>query len=689
MSADPFDFNTAARAALHIVNTADQEARTQRLRDALARRAEDLVRELFPLARIQRGEARVGSIGGEVGESLAIQLTGERAGQWIDHASPEDHGDLIALWERLEGRTFPEAQDDLERWCGLSSAPAFTSRVRKVAEARHQLAKTQAKPQEQLPPPAARWHYKAADGTVLGIVTRYDLDQISEKTGKRKKTFRAMNGRGEHKMPDPRPLYRLPEIATASVVVLVEGEKCADALERVGIEATTAMGGCGTDPAKTDWSPLAGKLVVIWQDADPSGQHLAEKLRPHLEPLGCEVRVVRTPEGKPLGWDAADAVAEGDDLEAILATSRPTPQEAAQAEAIADRRRLRILSEDDLEDLPEPSWLLDDVLPDNALVMLYGPPGSRKSFAAVDMAMAIASGRDWHGRKTRAGYVLYVAAEGGSGVGKRLKGWRMSRGIAKTGRLGVVAAPVAMTTGQLDELLQIVAELPEQPVLIVLDTVARTFGAGDENSQKDMNAFVAACDKLKAATGATVLVVHHSGKDVEKGARGSSVLPGAVDVSIAVSRKDDIVTLMNRAPYGKMKDAEEFDDINLLSQQIVVGETSDGKAITTLVFGLDEAIVEPATKEHWDDAKRTAAQAQARLGSLQRSVLSHIRAATEVGRDMGLLSLTGLTTGNRGNVSTALQALQARGLIERIQAEEGGAELWRATDARGDDDADA
>lgn len=677
MSADPFDFNTAQRQALHVVNTAEVDARVDRLRGALQRRAPDLVRELFPLARMSSHEARVGSIAGEAGESLAIQLTGDRAGQWIDHGSPDDKGDLIELWQRLEVRGFMEAVDDLERWAGLSQAPAFTSRVRHVAEARAQLAKTMPKPQDTLPAPTARWHYKAADGTVLGIVTRYDLDLISDKTGKRKKTFRAMNGRGEHKMPDPRPLYRLPEIATASVVVLVEGEKCADALERVGIEATTAMGGCGTDPAKTDWSPLAGKLVVVWQDADPSGQKLADKLRPHLEPLGCEVRVVRTPDDKPLGWDAADAIAEGDDIEAILATSRPTPQEAAQAEAIADRRRLRILSEDDLEDLPEPSWLLDDVLPDDALVMMYGPPGSRKSFAALDMAMAVASGREWHGRAVKAGYVLYVAAEGGAGIGKRLKGWRMSRGVEKSGRIGIVAAPVAVTGGQLDELLQLVAELPERPRLIVLDTVARTFGNGDENSQKDMNAFVAACDKLKAATGATVMVVHHSGKDVEKGARGSSVLPGAVDVSIAVSRKGDLVTLQNRAPFGKMKDAEEFDDINLMSHQIEVGETKDGKPITTLVFSLDTSVTPEAGAEHIDDARRTAAQADAQLGALQRQVISHLRAAAEHGRGYGILSLSALCSANRGSVSRALKALAERGLIQHQAAGE-GPEIWTA-----------
>lgn len=120
-------------------------------------------------------------------------------------------------------------------------------------------------------------------------------------------------------MPDRRPLYHLPAVAKADTVVLVEGEKCADALMQLGIVATTAMGGAATVLDKTDWSPLAGKTVIVWPDHDEAGVRYANAVIPKLRGIGARVSRIHVPEDKPQKWDAADAVAEGIDVRALLA----------------------------------------------------------------------------------------------------------------------------------------------------------------------------------------------------------------------------------------------------------------------------------------------------------------------------------------------------------------------------------
>jgi DNA primase len=97
-------------------------------------------------------------------------------------------------------------------------------------------------------------------------------------------------------------------------LVLVEGEKCADALMQLGIVATTAMGGAATALDKTDWSPLAGKTVVLWPDHDDAGARYADTVTPKLLDIGARVRRIHVPEDKPRKRDAADAVAEGIDI---------------------------------------------------------------------------------------------------------------------------------------------------------------------------------------------------------------------------------------------------------------------------------------------------------------------------------------------------------------------------------------
>ena len=124
-------------------------------------------------------------------------------------------------------------------------------------------------PVDELGPATAKWDYLDADGKLIAVVYRYDPPG-------RKKEFRPWDARRRKTAPpDPRPLYNQPGIAGAAQVVLVEGEKCAQALIDAGITATTAMHGANAPVEKTDWSPLAGKAVLIWPDRDKPGWEYA------------------------------------------------------------------------------------------------------------------------------------------------------------------------------------------------------------------------------------------------------------------------------------------------------------------------------------------------------------------------------------------------------------------------------
>lgn len=129
----------------------------------------------------------------------------------------------------------------------------------------------------------------------------------------------------KYQAPTPRPLYHLPGIKQATQVVLVEGEQCAAALIKIGITATTAMNGAQAPIAKTDWTPLAGKNVLIWPDNDPPGQAYAQRAAQAIQAAkAASVAILTLPPNKPAGWDAADALAEGFDIATLMATAKKT-----------------------------------------------------------------------------------------------------------------------------------------------------------------------------------------------------------------------------------------------------------------------------------------------------------------------------------------------------------------------------
>ena len=281
-----------------------REAERDEIRAELIARLEAVLITLFPAGKKRRGKFLIGDVLGSPGDSLEVVLEGDKAGLWTDRATGDggDIFDLIACHLALSIHT------DFNRV--LDAAADLLGRARSAPVPK---SKKQSAPVDELGPATAKWDYLDANGKLLAVVYRYDPPGG-------KKQFRPWDAK-RHKMapPDPRPLYNQPGMVSAAQVVLVEGEKCAQALIDAGVNATTAMHGANAPVDKTDWSPLSGKTVLIWPDRDKPGWEYATQTAQAVLAAGAKsCHILYPPEGAPEGWDAADAVAEGFDVATFL-----------------------------------------------------------------------------------------------------------------------------------------------------------------------------------------------------------------------------------------------------------------------------------------------------------------------------------------------------------------------------------
>lgn len=226
------------------------------------------------------------------------------------------------------------------------------------------------------------------------------------------------------------------------------------------------------------------------------------------------------------------------------------------------RLRARVFTLDDLAALPPVEYLVPGVLPRRGLGFLYGPSGHGKSFVALDMGLSIASGIAYAGRPTRRARVLYVVAEGVSGLNRRADAWRIHNPHGDPGdRFKVLPEAINLADPNGVDAGNIAAIAEEnRSEMIIFDTMARAMTGFDENSARDVGVFIANAELVARSVDGLVLPVHHTGKDQTKGMRGSSAAFGGADVVIECSRNENEVTLKNT----KMKDSEEFDPLRFL-----------------------------------------------------------------------------------------------------------------------------
>jgi len=244
-----------------------------------------------------------------------------------------------------------------------------------------------------------------------------------------------------------------------------------------------------------------------------------------------------------------------------------------------EKQSTRFLTAQEVEDLPDLEWLIRGVLPKPGFGVLFGEPGSGKTFVALSLALSLTKGGEWAARPIQKANVLYIAAEGIYGLKLRVSAFRKTRGIDDD-KVRFTAWPInVLEPSEVKSILVSLGEIDFHPDLIIVDTLARVSVGADENSSKDMGRAVAGLDRLKTAFNAFVLVVHHTTKGGGS-ERGSSALRGAADVMIECVASETLDGPAVELKCSKMKDAEPFKDISVSLDKV---ELSDG--VTSLVVG--------------------------------------------------------------------------------------------------------
>lgn len=227
---------------------------------------------------------------------------------------------------------------------------------------------------------------------------------------------------------------------------------------------------------------------------------------------------------------------------------------------------LTIYKTPELLGLPPAKWLMEGIIPEEGFVGLFGQPGSGKSFIALDWAMSISEGLPWLGHKTQQRPVIYIAAEGGRGIQSRVREWMRYHEIDKLSAMYWMLNPLYVreegTVEAFVHLLDTAFEEDLWPGLVVLDTLSRSFGGGEENASADMGRFVDEVTRLAQGRRMAALVVHHTNAAGAR-ERGHTSFRGAADAMWACSAERDRDGRITRVELknDKQKDAVETGSI--------------------------------------------------------------------------------------------------------------------------------
>ena len=529
------------------------------------------------------------------------------------------------------------------------------------------------------------WVYRAEDGTELFTKRRYKTNDAKGKTYSIHRVDAA--GKRIAGIKDTRivPL-NLPEIIEAKqsgrAIYLVEGEKAADALTSIGAIATTSHTGAGSWPTEIT-QYFAGANVVVIPDNDQPGISYAKRAIAHLLPVVKSIRYL------DLGL-----MMEGDDAYEWVYHAKGTRKELAemarQAPVITDHLQAAepepVLSEaynptpqllnieawDTIKDEPV-NWIIENVLPEKGFAALYGPPGSYKSFVALDIAEAVATGRQWMGNQvTNSGAVLYIAGEGHGGIGARIKACKINHQTQDGAEIYVIRYQLNLRSSADDFnlLMESIDNLIERTGielrLVQIDTLARAFGGGNENDSQDMGAFIHNAGRLQRKLNCALMVLHHSGKDATKGLRGHSSLLGAVDTQLELQKLEQTERKEGVAGQGiltisKQKDGQDNLKFGFEMVQININQSKESG------LGLDEnvSLAVKENQEMIDEQYKTPPKPPSRSGAggVQKVALDALHKAISENGDMRVVD-------NKRNKSIHVE--QWRDAFEAAQTDKAG-----------------
>jgi hypothetical protein len=280
---------------------------------------------------------------------------------------------------------------------------------------------------------------------------------------------------------------------------------------------------------------------------------------------------------------------EFDDLDAEKATSTDTavePSAEKKAAAVSDppkSLRFRPIPVDEFCDGPEPQWVIEGVIPEKGIVAAYSPSGTGKSFTVLNMGLSIARGIQWHERDVKQGKVVYIAGESPGGFRKRLRAYIKHHDIVlpdlKPSFSLIGNMPDLRKMKDLSELIEWLRTLGPL-AFIVIDTLARATPGANENAGEDMGRALAHCQEIGKATGATVCLIHHTGKDEARGMRGWSGIRAHIDTEIEIT---ELVGKHRLATVSKQRDGEDGLKFAYELIDVPYGIDAKGRKLSSLV----------------------------------------------------------------------------------------------------------
>lgn len=386
-----------------------------------------------------------------------------------------------------------------------------------------------------------------------------------------------------------RPAVQLPAEKIARMLERVDNSVVRadigwDAWNAVGMAVFNATGGSPEGRAVfEEWSARhprydAGEVAERWG-------HWRVSPGDHLDGANLENRVTRLVLANPKRGPGAGAGPETGPGPGPRPEAEPESEAEPEGSAKADRDNARDFRPLSAFSGSPPRDFVEDTLIDASLAAIFGVSNSGKTFLALDLARAIAAGDKWLGLDCDQGLVGYVAGEGGGGMRKRIDAMRRS-GVDTNIPLEIMPLALDLRTldGDLKWLIERIRALEERHGqkmrVLFLDTLNRMLAGGDENSAHDMGIFRQSVDTIRERIGCAVVVLHHSGKDEDRGQRGHSSWLGAIDTEIRVKKTGDGLGVVS---VTKARDLEMWGDRGFRLKRVDLDIDTRGKIVSSCV----------------------------------------------------------------------------------------------------------
>jgi len=318
--------------------------------------------------------------------------------------------------------------------------------------------------------------------------------------------------------PGPLPLLFLPLVNVARRVFVVEGEKAADAGRRIGLSCTTSAGGAN-GVSKTDWTPLAGRQVMILPDNDEPGRQYAQKVAGILRGLDPPptVKIVELP-GLPDKGDLSDFIKDkrnqGKSDEAIRNELMRLADEAQPFDGAVLIRLDQVKPE-------QVRWLWPGRIPLGKVTLLVGDPGVGKSLLTLDIAARVTKERGWPDHpdsQAPVGSVVLLNAE--DDIADTIRP-RLDAADAEPKRIRILRAVRNQGQDQpfrldrdLPRLRQAIQQTPDTK-LVVIDPISAYLGRSDPHKDAELRELLSPMAELAEQLGVAILVVTHLNKRID------------------------------------------------------------------------------------------------------------------------------------------------------------------------------